>query len=473
MKKIIFISAAVIFTLWGRGGFAASVVPGEVLVKYRAGSHFAGLTGGLGKIGWAKVRVGGTERVEEVRERFKEDPDVLLVEPNTFGTLLADAGDPYLDEQWYLAAVNAPEAWDVSLGTGVTVAVIDSGVDLDHEDLADAILPGGWDFGDDDPDPNDQLGHGTQVAGVIAAIQDNDRGISGIAPAAKVLPLKVTRGGTIAFSEDTVAEAIIYAADHGARIINLSLGWIDRELHQMIVDAIDYAIRRGVLLVAGAGNERGPVWFPASLDAVIAVGSLDTSDEKDYYTPIGPELDLVAPGVDIRTTAIGDSYSVISGTSFAAPLVSGIAALMLSRYPRLTEMQLRANLTMRADDLGEEGRDDEFGYGKVNALRSLDPLVVFVFPSTLLGSSRLPLLYLLAIFSDGTHFAPHMSGVSFGADFLTPLGPPIIALPRFLLQLVVLGKNPPAGYVPFTLVAEDPGEEGYGLLSVVRFLGNP
>jgi len=282
MKKITRVLAVIIFVFCGSNAFATAFVPGEVLVKYRSGSVPGSLSGELGKIGWAKIRVNSGRTILQEMATLKRNSDILLVVPNTYGQFLSEPSDPYFDEQWYLTNVSAPEAWDISLGAGVTVAVIDSGVDRDHEDLADAILPDGWDFGDDDADPSDALGHGTQVAGVIAAIQNNNRGISGIAPACKLLPLKISLGGTGAFTEDAVAEAIIYAADHGAQIINLSLGWIDGEIHQVIVDAIDFALNKGVLLVAGAGNERGPVWFPAIYDEVLAVASSDKIDGKVY-----------------------------------------------------------------------------------------------------------------------------------------------------------------------------------------------
>ncbi len=262
------------FFLLRTTAFAASFVPGEVLIKYRPGSHATGLTGELGKIGWAKIRVGSTESVAQVRKAFKKNPDILLVEPNTYGVFLSEPNDPYWEEQWYLPNIDAPAAWDKSLGTGVIIGLIDSGVDLDHEDLAQNILPDGRDFGDGDDDPDDELGHGTQVCGVIAAIQNNDTGISGIAPESMILPLKVNRGGSGIVQEDAVAAAIVYAADYGAQIINLSLGWNDGE-SQIVIDAITYAVEKGVLLVAAAGNESGPVFFPANQEEVIAVSATE------------------------------------------------------------------------------------------------------------------------------------------------------------------------------------------------------
>jgi subtilisin family serine protease len=459
------------FFLLSTTAFATSFVPGEVLVKYKKGSYPTGLTGELGKIGWAKIKVESNKRMSQVQTAFKKNPDILLVEPNTYGEFLLEPDDPYWGEQWYLPNIEAPAAWDKSQGTGVIIGLIDSGVDLDHEDLVDNILPDGRDFGDGDDDPGDELGHGTQVCGVIAAIQNNGIGISGIAPESLILPLKVNRGSSGTVQADAVAEAIIYAADYGAQIVNLSLGWDDWE-PQIVIDAITYAVEKGVLLVAAAGNNNGPVFFPANQEEVIAVSGTDENNEKIASYASGPEVELVAPGVGMRTTRINGSYTTSSGTSFASPLVSGVAALLLSHYPHLTSMQLRAYLTMRADALEGAGGDDAFGYRKVNATRSLDPLISFVFPSSIKGSSRIPLLYLLAIFGDDTRFVPLLSDVSFDSDHLTALGPPIIALPKFLLQLVVLGKNPPEGFTPVTVVTGEHEAPGYGVLSVGRFPGN-
>jgi subtilisin family serine protease len=470
MKKIFFVLTIIIFALCGSSAFATSLVPGEVLVKYKKDSYPDGLTGELAKIGWAKITVESSKRMSQVQTAFKKNPDILLVEPNTYGKFLLEPDDPYWEDQWYLPNIESPPAWDKSRGTGVIIGLIDSGVDLDHEDLADNILPDGRDFGDGDDDPGDELGHGTQVCGVIAAIQNNGIGISGIAPESMILPLKVNRGSSGTVQADAVAEAIVYAADYGAQIVNLSLGWDDWE-PQIIIDAIAYAVERGVLLVAAAGNDYGPVFFPAKQEDVIAVSATDENNEKVIHYASGPEVELVAPGVGMRTTRINGSYTTSSGTSFASPLVSGVAALLLSQYPYLTGMQIRTYLQMRADDLGDEGRDDEFGYGKVDALRTLDPLISFVFPSSIKGSSTIPLLYLLAIFGDDTHFVPLLSDVSFDSDHLTALGPPIIALPKFLLQLVVLGKNPPEGFTPVTVVTGDHEAPGYGVLSIGRFPG--
>ncbi len=377
MKKVIPLFASIILVLLATTVFPSpSFVPGEVLVKYRAGAYPRHLKGPLAKRGWAKLRVGRHETVREAMERLKRQSDIEYVAPNTYGTFLADPDDPRFDEQLYLSAIKAPEAWDRSLGADVIIGLVDSGVDLDHEDLAANILPNGWDFGDDDDDPGDELGHGTQVCGIIAAVQNNGLGISGVAPHAKILPVKISQGSTDMFTDETVAAAISYAVDNGAAVINLSLGWNDDEDHAVVTEAIADAAEKGVTLVAAAGNRYGPVWFPAKLEKVLAVSAIDKYNQN-VYSAYGPELDLVAPGSGstlddfILTTARGGGYTFNKGTSLSAAMVSGVAALIHAVNPAMSDAQLREYLLLTADDLGAEGIDDLYGCGKVNASRAV------------------------------------------------------------------------------------------------------
>jgi subtilisin family serine protease len=474
MKKVIPIIALIIFLLSAADVFPSpSFVPGELLVKYRAGKYPRHLKGPLARIGWAKIKVGRHEIVREAMERLKRQSDIEHVEPNTYGEFLTEPDDPRFDEQLYLSAIKAPEAWDKSLGNGTVIGLVDSGVDLDHEDLAANILPGGWDFGDDDDDPSDELGHGTQVCGVIAAVQNNGLGISGVAPQCKILPLKISRGSTDIFTDDTVANAIGSAVEMGASIINLSLGWNDDLDHKLVTDAITDAVEKGVAIVAAAGNRYGPVWFPARLEQVLAVSAIDVNDQN-IYSAYGPELDLVAPGSGstlddfILTTAAGGGYTFNKGTSLSAAMVSGVAALLLSEQPHLTSNQVAAFLTSRADDLGEPVPNELFGYGKVNAFATLDPLVSFVFPGRIAGSNTMPFVYLLALFGYDTRFLPLFSRVSFSSAYLSPLGPPVVALPRLLLQLVMLKPDAPGGFTDVTVATGNEDAEGYDAVYIIR-----
>ena len=452
--------------LFRNAAFASDSVPGELLVKYRPGIYSQSLTGELAKIGWAKIRVASDDSMNLKMESLRNSSDILYVEPNTYGQFLSEPDDPSLGMQWYLPDVEVPDAWEKSLGTGVIIGGIDSGIDLDHQDLTDNILTDGWDFGDDDDDPNDLFDHGTKVAGVIAAVQNNEIGISGCAPEAAILPVKISQGSAGSFTEASVAEGIIFATDYGVDIINLSLGWTDDKPHQVVRDAIDYALARGIVLVAAAGNNYGPVWFPANYDGVISVSGTDREGTNDKYA-FGPELDLVAPGINIRTTGINNHYTSISGTSFSCAIVSGIAALLSHRYPHLTGKEIKDYLVVRADDLGEEGRDDTFGYGKVNARRTLI-MVSDIFPPAIRGSRYLPLLYLTAIAGEDTGFSL-FSRVSFDSEQVVALGPPLVAFPRFLLQLVLLSKNPAVELVNVSVITGTDQVKGYGLFSTGLF----
>jgi len=458
-----------VLTFPGNAASPASFVPGELLVKYKPGTCPKNLQGELAKIGWAKIKIDKSKPMSQLMLVLKKNPNIVHVEPNYYGEFLSEPNDPDFDQQWYLPNIEAPDAWDKSLGEDVIIGLVDSGVDLDHQDLADNILPDGWDFGDDDDDPSDEYGHGTLVCGIISAIQNNGLGISGVAPESKILPIKVeVEDGH--FTAEAVASALIHASDYGAKIINLSLGWRD-EKPQAVTEAVEYAVSKGVLLIAAAGNEHGPIWFPANQDEVLAVSSTDEDDKKIFNSGFGPELDLVAPGRNILTTQLGGWYTSPSGTSLSSAIISAVAALLIAKYPDLTWDQIRESITTRADDLGDEGRDDHYGYGKVNALKTLS-LITFVFPATILGSRNIPLPYLLAVLGEGTHFTPGTSEVSFVSAHLNPLGPPLVLFPTFLLQLVIIERNPSEGYSNITLTTETEVFNGYDLITIRLLPGN-
>jgi len=460
MKLLPLIISAIVFFVQPATPFSASFVPGELLVKYKTAAYSKNLHGNLGKIGWVKTKTDSSKNMLHLMRDLQLNPDILLVEPNYYGEFFSEPNDPDFDEQWYLPNISAPGAWDKSLGSGVVVAVVDSGVDTTHQDLADNILTGGWDYGDNDNDPMDESGHGTKVCGVIAALQNNDLGISGIAPKSKILPLKVNAGDSNIFTASAFAEAIIYASDYGAKIINLSIGWPDEE-PAVVADAVEYATAKGVLLIGAAGQEVGPVRFPAKLEEVIAVSATDDSDRFWSKSNQGPEIELSAPGKDIYTTALGGGYTTVSGTSLSAPMVSAVAALFIAKYPHLTRHQVKEYLFTSADDLGDEGKDDLYGYGKVNALKVFDPLITLVFPPAILGSRNIPLVYVVAVFGDSTHFVPGASEVSFESAYLSSLGAPLILLPSFLLQAVILGDNPSEGYSHVTVTTGTEEVNGY------------
>jgi serine protease len=333
---------------------------------------------------------------------YQAEPNVIYAEPNYYVyasetravPLAFTPNDPYFDRQWNLQAIQAPEAWDVSGGQGVVVAVVDSGVAYEDfeqfrraPDLAQTSFVPGYDFVNNDPHPNDDFGHGTHVAGTIAQSTNNARGVAGVAFGASIMPIKVLdargQGGF-----DGLAQGIIFAADHGARVINLSLS--GRKTSQLMTDAIAYATGKGSLIVAAAGNSGGAVEYPAAYPEVLAVGSVEFQLQRAGYANFGPQIDVVAPGGDTRVDANGDGFPdgilqetfkgadparfalyYLEGTSMAAPHVSAVAALLFAVSPSASAIQVRQAIEATARDLGPAGRDNDFGYGLVQAASAL------------------------------------------------------------------------------------------------------
>ncbi len=275
--------------------------------------------------------------------------------------------DPMADDQWALDAVGA---WEGTRGDGtVTVAVLDSGIDAQHEDLTSVTT--GYDFFNDDATTEDDCGHGTHVAGVIGAQSGNDRGIAGMANVT-LLPVKVLGQGetgcTGTFS--ALEDGIRFATDQGADIIALSLGCPQPCHHAGVLDAIRQAHSQGVLIVAAAGNNTGdPVNFPANQPEVLAVSALDADGAWASYSAKGPEVELLAPGSQILSTTPDDGYAWMSGTSMAAPHVAGAAALLMAEDPTLTADETRELLTSSARDLGLDAETQ--GHGALDLTAAL------------------------------------------------------------------------------------------------------
>jgi len=282
--------------------------------------------------------------------------------------------DPLLAQQWGVFAIGADSVWSTTTGTGVTVAVVDSGSGP-HPDLAPNLLAGRTYFGlTESPDGNDVdlQGHGTHVAGIIAAASSNGIGGAGVAPNAKILPIHVLDDNGQGDARD-VATGVRFAADSGAKVINLSLGGATES--STLTQAIIYATEKGALVVAAAGNggpSSAPKW-PAALDLTIAVTAVDSASRAASFNQRGEYIDLAAPGVSIVSTANGD-YVTQSGTSMAAGFVAGAAALLFAAEPRVTNTQVRDILLTTATDIGDPGRDLVFGAGLVNMIAALQAL---------------------------------------------------------------------------------------------------
>ncbi|MFC7527641.1 S8 family peptidase [Actinoplanes sp. GCM10030250] len=317
-------------------------------------------------------------RVATSRARAADLVGIATAAGNTVGVeidvpvrALEEPSDPYRDEQWDLDAIRVSEAWEQSTGEGVTVAVIDSGVDGDHPDLAGHVLPGYNTIDDVEGGAADDNGHGTHVAGTIAAVTGNDEGVAGIAPDVTILPVKALDADGSGWMSDT-AEGIVWAADNGAQVINLSLGATEQS--EAVTEAVGYAREQGVTVVAAAGNEReegSPTSWPAADEGVLAVAATDDRDEYAEYSNAGDYVDVAAPGSDILSTYPGDGYETMSGTSMAAPHVAAVAALLLGKNPGLSPGQIESILESTAVDLGDEGFDPDYGHGRIDAAAAL------------------------------------------------------------------------------------------------------
>ena len=309
-----------------------------------------------------------------VAETVASRPGIEYAEPNAIYETLLIPNDPRFDDQYAPEMVNAPGAWDTTLGdSDVTIAVVDEGIKYDHPDLEGNMADGnGRDFVDDDSDPypdelTDENGddtweyHGTHVAGIAAARTDNSAGVAGVSNATllSVRALDETGSGYIS----DIADGIQWAADNGADVINLSLG--GGGYSETLQSAVAYAQGEGVLLVAAAGNDSGgSVSYPAAYSECIAVSALDPDGSLAPYSSTGPEIELAAPGTRLLSTWTDDGYNSISGTSMAAPVVSGVAALVLS-HRSLSSEGVRKHLTDTSTDIGLPS--DEQGAGRVNA----------------------------------------------------------------------------------------------------------
>ena len=327
---------------------------------------------------------------------------LTAVVPALIGAILAapaaaNFGDPYAAQQWGLTRIQADRAWAVATGSGITIAIVDTGVDLGHPDLAPKILTAGVDFVDskDQDGAQDESGHGTHVAGIAAAATNNGIGVAGTAPNALILPVRVVGEGRSNTSR--VAAGVRYAADQGAQVINLSLsydapGHVDSITGSLrpVHEAISYALSKGAVVVASAGNDSLPLCAePAAVDGVLCVGAVDRSERPAYYTNFDSRRSksyLVAPGGDAaltcandifstylrgapRSCSPADGYEAEAGTSMAAAFVSGTAALLAEKG--LKNMAIVDCLLAQTDDLGPPGRDPVFGYGRLNALKAV------------------------------------------------------------------------------------------------------
>lgn len=389
-------------------------VPGQILVKFKPTlselsiettitAYQAKRLKRIPRLNIYQLQIPKYITVEEMVYVMSQNPDVEYAEPNYIAYITVTPNDTWFRQQYALynsgqtieipgsphgserADIKATAAWEETKGEEeVIIAVIDTGVDLLHPDIENKILSSGRDFVNDDFDATDDHYHGTHVAGIAAAETNNNKGIAGVAWNCKILPIKVVdkEGYGDYYS---LIEGIRYAVDNGADVINLSVG--GEFPAQSLEEALIYAYEKDIVIIAAVGNEGGAVLYPAAYDEYcLAVAATDYDDIRVDWSNFGPEVDVAAPGEAVislfPTWYWGQGsipYAYVSGTSMAAPHVSGFAALIKSIKPWLTAAEIMNIIRYSADDTNKEdypGTDKFIGYGRINMEKALVPIKI-------------------------------------------------------------------------------------------------
>ncbi len=389
---------------------SAQVAPNEYLVKFVPGTRIAQREAAVQELGGHLVdridqldvdlvrfpqqdQPGSVQAADAVLGTLEEHPLVEYIQPNYVYTV-SEAGprkayvplvitpgtfmpnDPGLKLQYAWSRLEALKGWGYDPGSQAVVAIVDTGIQLNHPDLQGKILPG-YDFVDDDSSADDTLqGHGTHVAGIVGAVTDNGIGVAGTCPKCKLMPVRVLNGSGGGTSQDVV-KGIVFAVDHGADVINLSLGGpLD---DQTLAAGVKYAWNKGVFVACAAGNDGNngnPINYPAYYDACEAVGATNSDDSHARYSEYGNWVDIVAPGTGIYSTYKNSSYATFSGTSMATPFVAGVAGLLAGQG--LTNQQIRDRIRQTADRIPGTypyypGTTMYWSNGRLNLARALRP----------------------------------------------------------------------------------------------------
>jgi thermitase len=307
-------------------------------------------------------------KADEFLKKFQKDEDVEMAELDAIMTANYTPNDPSFVNQCHLQVIRAPYAWDYSRGsTSTIIAILDTGVDLQHPDL-DSKIVAGYDFVNDDSDADDDHGHGTHVAGIAAAEQNNGINGSGVDPSARIMPVKVLSAMGSGYISDII-DGVYFAADNGAHVINMSLG--GGAYSSAFQSAINYAFTtQNAVVVAAAGNSNSSaVQYPAGYSNVLSVAATDCNDNKSSTSNYGSWVDLAAPGVNIYSTKNGGGMTTMSGTSMSASVVSGVAGLVWARLGHnAPAASVVDKITSTADAI--TGTGFYWVYGRVNAYRA-------------------------------------------------------------------------------------------------------
>src|SRR5579884_113050 len=353
-------------------------VPGRLLVKFKSGvsePQGRAVAAGLGAASTRVIRGAGVHVLSLPAGSENALLRVLLqrsdVEFAELDRIIPPAdltpNDTYYSAEWHLPKIYAPAAWPVTTGSGVIVAVIDTGIDGTHPDLAPQMVAG-WNVYDNNSDASDVFGHGTEVAGTLAAASNNGLGVASVCWKCWIMPVRISdpNGNT---TISNIATGSTWAADHGAKVANISYIVTDSST---VTAAASYLQSLGGVVTAAAGNY---AVFDSSPDNpyIITVSATDSNDQLYSWSNTGNNIDVSAPGC-VYTTARGGGYTSACGTSFSAPIAAGVAALVMSAHPGLTPSQITYQVQHTADDLGPGGWDSSYGWGRVNAGRAVSAL---------------------------------------------------------------------------------------------------
>jgi len=321
---------------------------------------------GNGTSEWQLVKVPDGQ-AEEFKQKYLSDPNVESVEYNMLYHVDYTPNDPLISSQWHHKKINSYEAWDVIKGSTKKIAILDTGVQLDHPDLKDSLLPG-TSFVPGVTSPNDDHGHGTHCAGLAAAIGDNGIGVSGVDGSAKIIPVKVLNAQGSGYTSDII-KGVTWAADNGADIISMSLG--GGAFQQSFQDAINYAWGKNKIIVAAAGNNgSSSLTYPAAYNNVLAVAATDSNDGLAYFSNYGKWVDIAAPGVSVYSTYKNSGYTNMSGTSMATPVAVSVLALTWGKQPNATNQQIVDRVLSTADQTSATGTS--YQNGRVNAYKAVN-----------------------------------------------------------------------------------------------------
>jgi thermitase len=364
----------------------------SVIVRYAASAttsaksraaHAAGVTARVARVAGAGahvVRVKGDPRA--VAARLNRSRAVLYAEPNYKLRAMATPNDPRFGELYGLARLQATTGWDLAGLTvfpaagGVEVGIVDTGIDANHEDLVGKVAECATTNGSGTPQAGacaDDNDHGTHVAGTVAAIANNGRGVAGVAFNSRLAICKALSGALGTGTSAGVSNCITWLHDHGAKVISMSLGGpASTTLRNAVTGAWQNGADTGSVVVAAAGNDgNSTLNYPAGYPDVVSVGATDRNDDRASFSNANADVEVAAPGVDILSTLNGGGYAAFSGTSMATPHAAGVAALIWGANPGFTAQQVRAKLDDAVDDLGAAGRDDSYGFGRLNLVKAV------------------------------------------------------------------------------------------------------